>query len=478
MKGSIRFEILTFFALVTRLTFGVEKFWLPDLQWQTPRNWMDNKVPEIDSHVVFPLETRHVVGMPESRDFRLTGIDLARFGSLILPRDGKLELRDSGKSPTRVSRWLREGHLFWADPENWNGTSKAAPHLEQVPCRQDDIVLPDKNRAFSALLPMREIQVRSIRTSDRKTPYVAWQWDDFANRREFDKGIFTVKYADYSCEKCRCQDDPNNDYMEEICAIQRPKCGYTPCEYPLKVEGHCCRYCGGRLSLSKTAYLSVVREAVISALEGYTERIAWHVRRTWNGAAEILIKEKGEYSGLDILKMAKNIKENLLGMNIDVLSTEVSGAALQDHQLPATLVPLFGTPFVILFILFLALLYFGYSSRYILSSCTEIFTSVRDGMRMDKPEGSKPFSFARFENISEGNVQIADVAGSSEQKLGKDDTVTKEPSGGRFENPLYRSKKRRKDEEETLDMEAPLSLATLKDRVEDSMEEIEMDIDQ
>ncbi|KZC07963.1 Protein amnionless [Dufourea novaeangliae] len=472
------------FAFTTAPSLGIQKSWLPDLEWRTVKNWMDNRVPEDDNHVIFPLETRHAVGMPISGDHRFSEIDLARSGSLVLPRDGSLQLNDLRKSPKRISRWLKEGHLFWADPQNWNGSSEAAPHLEQVPCRQDDIILPSKQRTFSVLMPMRKIEVRSVRIADEKNPLESWQWMEMENQREFDKGIFTVAYADYSCEKCPCQNDPKGDYLEEICAIQRPKCGFTPCEFPLTVEGHCCRYCGGRLSLSSKASLSMVRAAASEALEGYAERVAWHVRRCWDGTAEVLIKEKGDYSGIDILEAVENMRRTLLSMKIEVLSTETAGAAMRDHRVVVALVPLFGTPLIILGLFFIGFTYFGYSSRYILSSCGEIFTSIRDGIRVDNksPQGSKPFSFARFENVLEGNVRIADVSGNIEQGTENEVDGAEEASGGRFENPLYRSKRRRKEEEdeEVLDMNSPLtiSMATLKDKVEDRIEEVDVDIDE
>lgn len=97
---------------------------------------------------------------------------------------------------------------------------------------------------------------------------------------------------------------------------------------------------------------------------------------------------------------------------------------------------------------------------------------------MDKKQADKPFGFARFENISEGNVQITDVASIRESNLEDIETDNKDSSsGGRFENPLYRSKRKgRKEEGEVLDMEKPLSLSTLKDRVEeDQIEEVDLD---
>lgn len=97
---------------------------------------------------------------------------------------------------------------------------------------------------------------------------------------------------------------------------------------------------------------------------------------------------------------------------------------------------------------------------------------------MDKTQGSKPFGFARFENSAESNVQIANVA--NEPNLEDNEADGNDPSsGGRFENPLYRSRRKgRKEDEEVLNMEAPLSLSTLKRKVDNQIEEADLDTDQ
>lgn len=79
----------------------------------------------------------------------------------------------------------------------------------------------------------------------------------------------------------------------------------------------------------------------------------------------------------------------------------------------------------------------------------------------------KSFAFARFENISEGNVQLAE------------ETNQQATTGERFENPLYRSTKRSKGQEKKLDAQAPVSLTALQQATElnDDTEEIEMDIE-
>ncbi|XP_032677849.1 protein amnionless-like [Odontomachus brunneus] len=452
-------------------TVALEKHWLPDLEWQTASNWADGRVPEIDSHVIFPEQTRHAVGIAGyPRDFRLSALDLPRQGSLVLPRNGKLQLSNS-KANAKVSKWSRTGNFFWTDPANWNGSSIAAPHLERVPCRQDNVVLPNINHTLSMLLPVREIQVKSIRLPNEE-PFTSWEWMSFHNRREFSRSRFTVKYIEfsqiYSCPTCSCQENfVQDDYLEEICAIQRPKCGFTDCEYPLTVEGHCCPYCGGRVSMSKkTTSLTVVQTTADEVLEGYAAQIAWHVRRTSDGGVEVLVKTKGDYSGIVIEEAVENLREMLQNTGINVMIAEAAGASVKDSRLAVTLGPFFGILLILIVLYLLGCLYVGYSLKHILSTCMEVVSSVRDGIHAEKQK----HGFARFENIPEGNVQIAEVAGTSRQQT-NDESIT-QPTGGRFENPLYRSKRDKTEEREKLD--PPLSLTSLKGKMEGQLENTEM----
>lgn len=103
----------------------------------------------------------------------------------------------------------------------------------------------------------------------------------------------------------------------------------------------------------------------------------------------------------------------------------------------------------------------------------EAVSSVRDGIRTDKQK----HGFARFENVPEGNVQIADVPGTSGREANDDEGI-KQVTSGRFENPLYRSKRNKTEERKILDIDAPLSLTTLKGKLEDQLENEEMDTEE
>lgn len=84
-------KIVLCVILISGYSAAIEKHWLPDLEWQTASNWADGLVPEIDSHIIFPQLTRHAVGI--ASDLRLSEIDLPVQGSLVLPRNGKLQVR-------------------------------------------------------------------------------------------------------------------------------------------------------------------------------------------------------------------------------------------------------------------------------------------------------------------------------------------------------------------------------------------------
>lgn len=109
----------------------------------------------------------------------------------------------------------------------------------------------------------------------------------------------------------------------------------------------------------------------------------------------------------------------------------------------------------------------------ILQASREIWYSIRDGVQRDGVKENS-YKFARFQNLSEG-VQL-----SGDDKL--DDIDNNEPcsSGGRFENPLYRSKRETKAEINIenikgINFNSPVSLVTLKSQIEgDNSEELEI----
>ncbi|XP_012279780.1 protein amnionless [Orussus abietinus] len=458
------------------LAGAIEKFWLPDLEWQTRENWENGLLPEVDSRVVFPEEMRLAVGLPKWSSVNFAEVDLPRDGSLALSMNGKLQISGSEGSKKRVAKWARKGPLFWADPENWSTSSEAVPHLERIPCVSDVAVLANStDKILSIRQPDNVIKVRAVKIENRSL--LLWQWTELRSNREFSTGPFKVDYSlRLACDNCPCQGDNFDAYLEEVCNIQRPRCGSTICAYPLEVEGHCCDFCGGRVRLSRTTPLSTIESKVSDILKTYDNVLSWHIRNTKDGNPEVLIAEKDGYSGMASYEAVEALKKALTGNYIEVLSTETAGAALNDSNVGLVLASVLGTPFLIFLLFVVVLPYFGYNPTSLTADLRRGWTTFRTGVRQENGGTRRYLGFARFENVSEATVQLAEPAEPRETPPA---TYPASGSGGRFENPLYRSKKRGQNEENILDIEKPVRLTTLKNAIGDEdVEEVDLEIEQ
>lgn len=343
---------LVFSLLLLLAVKAEEKVWLGYLDWQDPANWLNGIVPfsSADSEealdVVFPSEMRHALGMPPRLDHleRIARLELTRDGVLALPEDAKVAFVSS--APTIRAQWLRDTAYHWLDPNNWATASSkghvnsAVPHLERLPCQTDLVVLPPSSRVFSLRLPRsRVVEVSEIRLADDNESLASWEWRALAREHlnSFDAlepYSLTVKYSPFSSlnTQYRCQEGELADYLEEICAFERPRSCQNrllECERPLKVEGHCCPYCGGRVLIgSQGSLLSRVKRLAGEILEGFA--VDWHARLTWDANhVEVLVREKGGgYEGVETLLAVEELSRELKSQ---VLGSETSGDPLFEH---------------------------------------------------------------------------------------------------------------------------------------------------
>ncbi|XP_057336489.1 protein amnionless-like [Microplitis mediator] len=451
---------------------GEIKYWLPNLDWATPSNWVNDIKPDVNSRVVFPLEIHHSVGLPSNSLLQLAGIELPRDGSILLSRNGNLELSVSEKNnkDNKISTWKLKGPFYWVDPDNWSNSNKAIPHFERVPCSMDTVVLPDINHSLSIRFPNVNVKVKEIKTSDDET-IDEWRWHTLMSGREFQNSPHTVGYSGLQyCEtECICKPDNAEELLNEICIIETPRCEKRACEFPLPLEDHCCDYCGGRVSVSsKKISISKLGEIAQEAFKNNKE-IYWHARLTLNSKeVEILLAERGIYSGIKSQEAIDKLVGLLMVKGIPVVKAMGTGAPLTGSAFANTLGPMFGIPIVILIIIFLALPYFGYSYTQVLSIWREAYGSVRDGIRPDD-------GFARFENLLEGDVQLSGPNISDnedEQDNSAGGSSVGEGGGKRFENPLYRSTRKsteqkdlQDDTQSIINIDIPVSLTQLKNKV-------------
>lgn len=77
---------------LNNFSLGLNKHWLPNQEWSNGNNWMEGRIPDLDSHIIFPLEMRHVVGLPPEGHLRMSAINLPADGALLLPKTGGLQV--------------------------------------------------------------------------------------------------------------------------------------------------------------------------------------------------------------------------------------------------------------------------------------------------------------------------------------------------------------------------------------------------
>lgn len=53
-------------------------------------NWLEGRIPELDSLVVFPTEMRHAVGLPNTGNFRFSGFQFPINGYVGLSENGRV----------------------------------------------------------------------------------------------------------------------------------------------------------------------------------------------------------------------------------------------------------------------------------------------------------------------------------------------------------------------------------------------------
>ncbi|XP_014222401.1 uncharacterized protein LOC106649478 [Trichogramma pretiosum] len=406
---------------------GVEKFWRPadaKSNWSNPMNWLEGRRPELSdtaSKLVFPREMRHVVGMPRIIDRRLElrGIELADNGQVALPVDGIVGIEDEATKNSSLlseSRWLPDRAYLWMDTANWNGSNEAVPHLERLPCQADRVVLPSSEEIFSISLPLsRSVSVGSVRLADQNRSLPAWRWREIVrDGPEFDVDRRMSRPVDYSqlenCERCRCQAGDLDEYLAELCSLRRAECGPLQCEYPLRVEGHCCPYCGARARLSRRSLGSTARRVARQILARYRDRLAWHLRYTWlddDGTSEILIREKNAaYEGSDIVIGLAELVAALRDEGVEVLSAESSGAPLSERLLLRALAPVLLWLLLVCAIFVVVCLASGYPISEIYSTTREIGALIFLSSKT-KAVG-RSVAFARFENIPEPGVRLVE----------------------------------------------------------------------
>lgn len=409
--------------------------WLPDKSFSLVTNFVDHKRPCSKQTVVFPQTT-----------YETTTIDSDIFVSgMILPKDGSLAIDATitfGTDPN--DNCTRQGNTYfmpssvasWAQVDVWSSPrfNKATPDFERVPCF-DDIVEFSTQAEFTLKLPDLTQRVKSIKFGS--TMYDADFFLYNAIRSSFasntlrtyqvfvvnkfgETGIIVESKECKSRAGCPCQEQ----LQEMDCSLKY--CPVPKCVNPIKPIGHCCKICGGYLTINidETFEMMAFKEKVAEIVESYGENdLYYHVGRLPGNKVQLVIVDKDEYVGNSAL--AVHAVAGAIGNSYLEAKAVYSGSPLS----------LSGMEGKISFsVFFLVILVMGAIFAYYYKMPEMRFPLMLHG-------GSRAV-ISRFNRRTDSVVSLTSRR-DSETPIGTS-------TGTAFRNPLYDSKRGRVQVDETL----------------------------
>lgn len=283
--------------------------WLPDKSFSLSSNFRDHKRPCSKQTVVFP-ETMYETTTIDS-DISVSGMVLPKEGSLSIdatitfgadPDDNCTEGGNTYFIPSSVASWAQVD--VWSSPR----FNKATPDFERVPCF-DDIAEFSPHASFTMNLPDLTQRIKGIKynsiifdanTFQRlitlnptyfKTHYLN---HEFVLNKFGETGVIIEKKQCKSRAGCPCQEQ----LQEMDCSLRY--CPEPKCVNPIQPIGHCCKICGGYLTVNidGSFEMSVFKEKVVEIVESYgTNDLIYHIGRLPGNIVQLVIVDKDEYVG-------------------------------------------------------------------------------------------------------------------------------------------------------------------------------------
>ncbi|XP_014259417.1 protein amnionless [Cimex lectularius] len=423
--------ILTVLTLVVTCTAGKTRTWLSNTNFDNPANWEGNKLPCSTSNVIFPL--KHKMPVQLGKELQIHSLFLSDNGALLLPKNGKItftsETKDSSCGGGDI-RFTRRKQRYWIDPENWSGSNAATPHLERVPCFDDELIFPE-NHSFYVGLPRFFSNAASVTIDGQKL--VGWNWKKFLNdkigRRTFQPHLAPLAVYNYPCpqnDDCDCH---IITYDEEICPLMKVENAEEDCHFPVLPFGFCNSICGAYILL-KGGNLGEIRRE----LDEFTSEngVIGHVSKT-NGYIQIVLVEKGDYTG-NIEHLASQFKEKISSKKLfkTYVKLETSKQAVVKNPVQKAIGYIFFYLFIAVAILCTVILYYQ-------DYCVNVpFPSFGSTAELGA------FRFARFQNESGSGDEDGEIL-----EVCPPDPAREERRQS-FYNPIYSQDKEGPDDSFTL----------------------------
>ncbi|XP_026328867.1 protein amnionless [Hyposmocoma kahamanoa] len=410
--------------------------WLPDKSFSLATNFRDHKRPCSKQTVIFP-QTMYESTTIDS-DISVSG--------MVLPKDGSLTIDATikfGRDPN--DNCTEEGNTYfmpsstasWAQVDVWSSPrfNKATPDFERVPCF-DDIAEFATNAEFTLKLPDLTQRIQGIKygsiiyktdsflhylTIDSSALHILHDNQAFILNKFGETGVILETKQCKSRAGCPCQEQ----LQEMDCSLKF--CPVPKCVNPIQPTGHCCKICGGYLTINvdQTFEMMAFKEKVEKIVESYGKNyLYYHIGRIPGNKVQLIMVDKDEYVGNSALVVHEVAV--VIGNSYLEAKAVYSGSPLSLSGMEGKIS--FSMFFLVILIMGAIFVYY-----YKMPEMRFPFTMYAGGRRA---------VISRFNRRTDSVVSLTSRR-DSESPIGTS-------AGTAFRNPLYDSKRGRVQVDETL----------------------------
>lgn len=412
--------------------------WLPDKSFSLANNFRDHRRPCSKQTVIFP-QTMYESATIDS-DISVSGMVLPKDGSLAIdatitfgadPNDNCTEEGNTYFMPSSIASWAQVD--VWSSPR----FNKATPDYERVPCF-DDVVEFSTHAEFTLKLPDLTQRIQAIRYGSMLINAANFQqylklFDDntpmlrnINNNKEFILNKFGESGLIFETKQCKSRAGcPCQEQLQEMdCSLRY--CPVPKCMNPIQPIGHCCKICGGYLTINTDGTFEMMpfKEKVEEIVESYGKNdLVYHLGKLPGNKVQLVVVDKDEYTGNSAL--AVHAVEVAIGNSYLKANAVYSGSPLSLSGMGAK---------ISFSMFFLVILIMGAIFAYYYKMPEMRFPLIIHG-------GSRAV-ISRFNRRTDSVVSLTSRRDS--------DTAIGTSSGTAFRNPLYDSKRGRVQVDATL----------------------------
>ncbi|XP_070577931.1 protein amnionless-like [Ptychodera flava] len=231
---------------------AITKRWLPNTNYDNPKNWNVSRLPCPMDNVVFGRQDETVSVYLQSNS-TLREMILPTDGVIVLANDMILTFTDESSDPSCKGEdveFIGGSAKDWFNPRHWEAPYETViPETEIVPCVYDEVVFPEGNEFHVKIDADVSVSAMKIDGTDYTTESLVSFLQSADGHDQFTTGAQSADIPSVSVKKrvctdatgCQCGND-GPEMKERIC--QSFSCYPYLCKDPVMPVGGCCFHCG------------------------------------------------------------------------------------------------------------------------------------------------------------------------------------------------------------------------------------------